>query len=205
MHQSHFAPRLLTQKTSTSSRFFGNRRLRVGASLLGMYLVMMIGFSYVFTLQTNYTGSNASASDNLGMASITVDSLDYKVADGNLELDITIENGSSSDYISGISLELVTTKDIVTWVNAEPENKIVNYFYPQSSKIFDLPSQSPLQKSSYKIRGKILDRGNLTSTIVAAKVNYKQNSNTKEITSNKEFVSIDQNQRVDLKTKKPSL
>ncbi len=202
MHQSHYLPRLLTKKKAITPRFFGNRRIRIGASLLGLYLVMMVGFSYAFGLQSNYTSSQASADSISTPATSRIESINFSKDSNEIQIGLKINNGSSTDYISAISVELISTKDIITWTKAEPENKLVNFFYPSSQGHFEFPSQSPYQESSYKVYGKILDKKELSNTLITSKINYKINSSILEAVSNKEFIAIDKDQKIDLKVKK---
>jgi hypothetical protein len=81
----------------------------------------------------------------------------------------------------------------------------VSYFYPQDSRFFEFPTQHPFQKTSYKIHGKILNVGDLDSTIIVAKIKYKYNGKTLEVFGNKEFIQLKENQQVEFKEPKQEI
>jgi hypothetical protein len=168
---------------SASNLLIKNKKTRIIASVLGVYMILTSGFVVAFL---NVDNNKANAQNILAKSDISVSIKKQKIEGGNISLKLEVQNQTNQTIINPV-FNLQSSFDNIVWVSSF--NDFNNNNVQAQGSSFKLTNIGPSQKAIYNVYGK-LSNTNISNIAVATNVSYMSNNEAQEITSPKFLIGI---------------
>jgi hypothetical protein len=184
--QSDFAKTLRSVNytlRSTANLLVKNKKTRIIASVLGVYLILTSGFVVAFV---NVDNNQAKAQSPISSPALEIKIQKQNVEADNITVKVEVQN-QTNQTITNPVFRLQTSFDNVSWT-AFTDGSGINNVSAQDSN-FRLTNIGPNQKVSYNAVGKIKNP-NANSLAVVAETSYFQNNQLQKLSSPKYLLEV---------------
>lgn len=170
---------------AASNVIIKNKKTRIIASVLAIYMILTSGFVIAFV---NVDNSQAKAQSLMPLPAkdLEVNIKKQRVESGNISLKLEVQNKTNQTIVNPL-FQFQSSYNNIQWSTSY--NDINNNKVDAQDSMFKLSSIGPSQKVTYSIYGKISNT-NIENIAVTTKTSYFLENQNKELTSQKFLIDL---------------